>query len=210
MKNKLLNAEQTKNVEAKIRAFEENTGCELVIAVAKESDPYPAAPFRFAMIVTIITSLIVTYFFDFHFDSLLVAGQLLLLLVLVPIGSISFFKKRMLVSSEVEREVNEKTVELFHGLCTTKTQHQVSTFIYFTLLEKQIRLLVDKDINDKIEQKQLDDIVNSLAAEIKGKDFEQAIIHCIDNVESLVLTALDGKVNQVAPDEIKNQIVWIS
>lgn len=209
MKKKILNDTEITNVESKIRAFEENTGCELVVAIAQESDPYPAAPLRFAFIVMIILSLIATYFLSFHFDSILVFGQIILFLLFIPIGSLKFIKKRILVPVEVNREVNEKSVELFHELCTTKTTHRVSTFLYFSLLERQIRLLVDKDLYEKIEQSQLDSIVANLSAEIKQKKFSEGIVHSIERIEELVSNAFGQKLEQIPPDQIKNQIFWV-
>lgn len=207
--NKILGPEGNAKVEARIKSFEENTGCELVVAIARESDPYPAAPLRFSFITTIIISLVATYYLSFHFDSILVLAQVVLILIFIRVGNINWVKKRVLVDAEVEREVNEKAVETFHELCTTKTQHQVSTLLYFSLLEKQIRLLVDKDLNEKIEQTTLDKIVNNLSFEIKSKKFADGIIHSIDSIEVMVLEAFGQKLDQVPPNEIKNQIFWL-
>lgn len=204
-----LNKEQNHKVEEKIKQFEENTGCELVVAIAEESDPYPAAPLRFGFLAMITLSLIATYYFEFHIDTYLVFAQLILMIILAQLGRIPYFKKLMLLESEVQREVGEKSIELFYQLCSTKTEHKVSTLLYISLLEKQIRLLVDKDLNEKIDQKKLDNVVHNLSNELKNKKFGDGVIHAIDTIEQMVLEAFGEKLNQVAPNEIKNKVFWL-
>src|SRR5690606_28334997 len=62
----MLIQDDVKLVEDKLKQFERNTGCELLLVVANTADPYPAAPWRFGFIAALLISLVFTYFFEFQ------------------------------------------------------------------------------------------------------------------------------------------------
>ena len=58
--------EDVKAVESRLRMFEENTGCELLLVVAESSDEYPAATFRFGLVATFLFNLVFSHYFEFQ------------------------------------------------------------------------------------------------------------------------------------------------
>ena len=206
---KFLNKNDEPLVSKAIENFELETGAELVIAVARVSDPYPAAPLRFAMIAGVLTTLFLSSFIQMNYDFLWIIIYFLIMLALIPIGKIARIKKMILTDDEIDREVNEKAMELFYQLCTTKTDHKVSTFMYFSLLERKIRLLVDEDLKEKLNQQILDEIVEHLANHFKQGSFKDGLLESIATIQKEVMGAYPDKCSQTTNHQIHNQIFWI-
>jgi uncharacterized membrane protein len=206
---KFLSKDDEPQIAQAIEEFEQSTGAEMVIAVSKSSDPYPAASLRFAIVAGLIISMIVSFFFEFKYDFLWILAYFVVMLLMIPIGMIPSVKKRLLVDNETDREVNEKAVELFHQLCTTKTEHKVSTFMYFSLMERKIRLMVDADLKDKFSQEDLDLIVEKMSNHFKLKDFKGGLLESISTIKERFKQEFPEKLSQVAPDQIHNEIFWV-
>ena len=62
---KILIQDDLKAVETRLKQFEANTGCELLLVIADASDPYPAASLRFGLVGAIVSSLIFSYYYTY-------------------------------------------------------------------------------------------------------------------------------------------------
>ena len=206
---KFLNKNERPLISKSIENFELETGAELVIAVAKVSDPYPAAALRFAIVTGFFLTMLLSLFFEITYDFLWPAIYFLIMLVLIALGNISQIKKRILTNEEIDREVNGKAMETFYELCTTKTNHKASTFMYFSLMERKIRLLVDEDLKEKLNQQILDEIVERLSEHFKNGNFKDGILESIETIKKEVLAMYPEKCSQVSENQINNQIFWI-
>lgn len=206
---KFLNEKDNQEIADAIEQFETLTGAELVIAVANQSDPYPGAVYRGAIFIGLILSSIIAYFTPEDYQQYSIIGYFLIILILLPIARLTFIKKLFLDQIEKEREVKEKVYDYFYKLCTTKTSHKTSTFLYFSLLEKKIELLVDEDLNKEMSQEELNQIVARISEHFKKHEFKEGIIESIETLKTKVLAKFPDKCNQITPNEIKNQIHWI-
>lgn len=207
--SRFLNKNDEPVVSNAIATFEQTTGAELVIAVAKSSDPYPAATLRFAIISGLIISMLMTFFIEISYDFLWIAVYFFTLIIMVPIGKLSFFKRQTLTDTETNREVNEKAIEKFFELCTTKTDHKVSTFMYISLLEKKLVLLVDEGLKEQFDQEQLDSITEKLTHHFQQNKFKDGLLELIESIQNEVLIAFPEKCAQISSDQIHNQVFWI-
>lgn len=208
-KRKILSQDEETQIEEKIKSFEDETGSELIVCVAKACDPYPAAILRFAIIAAFVTSFLASLYLDFAFNYYLILLQFLLLIVFIFVGRTSAVKKYALSQVETEREVDEKALELFFLLGSSQTTHRSSIFLLVSLFEKRIKLLVGRDIKEKLSQEDLDDIVQTIQSEFKRKLFFSGLTKAIDTISVDIKKNFPDKVMSEAPDELENKITWL-
>jgi uncharacterized membrane protein len=139
----ILIQDDVKLVETKLKAFEANTGCELLIVVANASDPYPGASWRFGVVSSFFITFTFSHYLDFHHSYLWPLFFFVLVGFMTWVGHFAWAKKLALSKWEVDRECSEKAIEYFHTLGTSKVSHKVTAMIMVSILEKRIQVLVD-------------------------------------------------------------------
>lgn len=209
-KRKILKKAEEKKIEKLIQDFEQKTGTELILVIAKSSDPYPGASLRFAIVFSTLLTMIATLVFDFRELFYIPLFQLISVLFFALLGNISFIKKLTLNKTEVQRETNEKAMEFFYTYGPSRAQHKVSILLYISLLEKQLRLLVDQVLSERLEQKDLDSIIQILQEEFKSPNFYDGLETAIETLEGKILHFFPQKVLREAPAQLQNKIIWES
>ncbi|MBG59673.1 MAG: hypothetical protein CME67_04105 [Halobacteriovoraceae bacterium] len=209
LNKKILNKEEEQQLKERVAQFENNTGAELVLAVANESDPYPGAVLRSALFLSFFTTLLLSYFIEFGYSYLYIVSQLILTFLFLPLSRMKLFKSWALVDSEVDREVKEKALEVFFTHCSEKASHSNETLIYTSLYEKRIEVLVGKNIKEKILQEDLEEIVNKIKDGFGKKSYLKAYRDGLELLESKLLEAFPEKVSQSGADELSNSVLWL-
>lgn len=208
MKNIILQ-EDIQLIESRIQQFEAKTGCELLLVVAKASDSYPGASWRFGVMSGLILTFIFSLYFEFHHAywwPLFIFGAILLML---RIGNFPQAKRLALHDGEVEVETKQRAVECFHLLGTSKVSHKVTAMIFVSELEKQIIVLVDEMLKSRLSQEELDDLVAIMKANFQGNQMAQGFYQSIESLETKILQDFGGKVSEVNSSELSNQIHFL-
>lgn len=205
----ILSGQETSSIQSRIKEFERNTGCELLLVVAKESDDYPAAPWRFGVIVGFILTILFSLYFEFHHSYLWPLLMIVATLLGVFIGHQSWAKRLALADDEVARETFEKAVESFHTLGTSKVSHKVTAMIMVSVLERRITVLVDEKLKTQITQAELDELVSIMQIHFKQGHMQSGFIASIESLEKKVLKDFGGKVSDINPAELNDQIIFI-
>ncbi len=205
----ILIQDDVKLVESKLKSFEENTGCELLLILAKESDLYPGASMRFGIIGGFILTFIFSLFFEFHHAYFWPLAMLLVTVVMIWIGHFRPMKKFALSDIEVDRECFEKAVEYFHTMGTSKVSHQVTAMIYVSVLERKIFVLVDEKIKSKISQTELDELVTIMKTHFKNGNMALGFTQSMESLEQKILKDFGGKVGERNPGELDNKLHFL-
>lgn len=196
-------------VQDRLRAFEKKTGCELLLIVAKAADEYPGASWRFGVIAATLTSVIFGYFFEFQHQLSWPLFFIVLTMCFVFVGNYQFFKRFALNSQEVDRETQEKAIELFHTLGSSKVSHKQTALILASVLEKRIVVLVDEKLKTELSQDELDHLVTIMQPHFKKGDMARGFISSIEALEEKILKDFRGQVSDAGPDELKNEIIFL-
>lgn len=196
-------------VTTKIIDFENQTGAELVLAIAKSSDPYPAAGLRIAIFLSFVLSTLLAYFIDFSFSFLYILIQFVLVFLIAPFTQIPWVKRLGLIDFEVEREVGEKALEIFYTKCSELSEHSNEALIYISQFERRIEVLVGKRLREKISQEQLDEVIQKIQSGYEKKHYLEANIHGIEMLQKYILEAFPDKVSQNHANDLSNQILWL-
>lgn len=207
--NNLLMQEDIKLIESSIRSFEEKTGCELLVVHAKSADAYPGATWRFGLIGGLVITFIFSLFFDFHHSVLWPITTFIVTLFMVWVGHFAWAKKFALSDAEVNREFHEKAIEYFHTLGTSKVSHKVTAMIMVSLLEKRVAVLVDEKLKSEITQEELNELVDIMTRHFKAGNMAMGFVQSIESLEQKILKDFNGKVSEVNPSELADQIHFV-
>ena len=201
--------DDVKLVEAKLRQFEENTGCELLLVVAEQSDEYPAAPFRFGLITSFLFNLVFSHYFEFQHAELWPICFLVTFIIFTWIGRFAPVRRLALTDGEVERESREKAIELFHTEGTSRVSHQLTAMIMVSVLEHQIHVLVDKTLKEQISQAELDDLILIMQKHFRSGNMALGFTESMASLEEKILKDFGGKVGDKHPGELKDTILFL-
>lgn len=201
--------DDVKSIEEKLKIFEKNTGCELLLVHAKQSDAYPAASWRFGTLAGFALTFIFSLFLEFNHGYFWPLAMLLFTVIMVWVGHFPWAKKFALSNIEIERETMEKAVEYFHTLGTSKVSHKVTAMIMVSVFEKRIIVLVDEKLKTQITQAELDDLVNIMRTHFRAGNMGLGFMQSIESLEQKILKDFGGKVSEVNPSELKDQILFL-
>lgn len=201
--------EDTKIIESRLCEFEAKTGCELLLVVANSSDPYPAASLRFGVISGFILSFLFVLFFEFTHHTIYPLSFFIITVFMIWVGQVPFFKRLALSEQEVNRESYEKAIESFFNLGSSKVSHKVTAMIMVSVLEHKIHVLVDEKLKTRIDQKDLDELVNLMSIQFAGGNTSLGFIHSIEKLEAKILSEFGGKVSEHHVSELANQVFFI-
>ena len=175
--------EQKEKIASAVKASEANTSGEIVPVFLKKSDFYPAAHFRCAIVASFLLSLLLYYSWiriedPIYFIWIQIPGLLLGHLLAYH----SKVKRFFTTKKEMREEVRQRAVEAFftHQLHTTRDRTGI--LIMVSWLERRIEVLADSGINEKVEQKVWDEIVEHFGKKLGANElvegFCEAITSC--------------------------------
>lgn len=204
-----ISQEDKELIESRLKTFESNTGCELLLILAGESDQYPGASWRFGILSGFVLTFIFSLFFEFHHSYIWPVATLIITLLMTWIGHFKWAKKFALSEIEVERETYEKALEYFHTLGTSKVSHKVTAMIMVSLLERKIMVLVDEELRSKITQPELDELITIMRKHFKENHMALGFIESIASLEEKILNDFGGKVSDANPSELKDTLHFL-
>lgn len=206
----ILIQDDVKLVETKLKQFETNTGCELLLVLARSSDDYPGASWRFGILAGFVLTFIFSLFLEFEHSYTWPFAMLFLTLLMVWLaGLLPKAKSLALTDLEVDRECTEKAVEYFHTLGTSRVSHKVTAMIMVSVFERKIIVLVDDHLKSKITQQELDELVQIMKVHFKKGHMAAGFTQSIESLEEKILKDFGGKVSNVPPSELKDQIHFL-
>lgn len=196
-------------VEGRLKQFEVNTGCELLLVCADSSDLYPAASWRFGMIGGFILTFIFSLFFEFHHGYMWPVAMFVTTVLMVWIGHYNWAKKFALSDIETNRESLEKAIEYFHTLGTSKVSHKTTAMIMVSILERKIYVLVDEKLKTEITQAELDELVAIMQKHFKEGNMGLGFVSSIEALEAKILKDFGGRVSNVSSSELSDKIHFL-
>lgn len=196
-------------IEERLKVFEMNTGCDLLLVVAKNSDQYAVAPWRFSVFSSCIALYIFSLYSNFSLPYYYPISFSLLLFLTYFIGKISFVKKIFVKDEEIDQECHEYAIKNFYQLGISKIAHKVTAMIMVSLWEKRISVLVDSTLKEKISQEELDELVDMMKIHFKKNDYRNGFIASIDSLEKKILKDFGGKVTELNVRELSDKVHFI-
>jgi putative membrane protein len=197
---KITNIDKEK-IKLAIKEVELKTSGEIVPVILSQSDFYPAAHFRLALIIGIFSSLICYYTYDFDDPILLIWSQVLGLIVGYLLAYLPFLKRIFTTQKEINEEVYQRSLEIFYENKVSITRDRTGIMIYVSLLERKVEVLADCGINEKVDKDYWSELVKSLSTDISNGHMIDGIIKSINTCGEKLIESFPIK------DDDTNEIV---
>jgi putative membrane protein len=202
----MISKQEQNQIRDLIAKAERKSHTEIVPMIVSSSDTYPAANFRCAIIVSFLFSL------GLYFSPLSIVNPIYYLWIQLPglllgyyLGQIPVFTRLLITKSEIEFETRQRAYEAFfeHGIHLTKRNNGVLIFI--SLLERRIRIVTDKAVKDKIEQKIWEEIISQFAHKVQKESLAEALKQTIEATANVLEYYFPGLGDR--PSELKNDLI---
>jgi len=169
--------EQLLQIQKAVEAAEKNTRGEIVPVAIANADHYEYVRFRTPLLAMLLATGLL-----FLLTKHLSAG--LLFLAQVVSFTITYFllnqfpklKYFVLTAEEIDREVDRKSLELFHEYHLEKTENRTGILIAVFLEERRVKILADIGINQLVPPKTWDLVVSDMITEIKNNQIASAMV----------------------------------
>lgn len=194
-------------IKSLVNEAEKRTKSEIVPMIVHQSDHYPAAHFRAAIIVSFLFSLAL------YFSPFSIINPIYFLWIQLPglyvgyfLGHVPAIKRMLITKEEIDFEVGQKAYEAFfhHNLHLTANHNGV--LILVSVMEKKIKIITDIGINQKVQQKVWDDIVYEFTEKLKLGEHMEGIKGTIKAVSDVLENYFPANGAEKA-NELKNDLI---
>jgi putative membrane protein len=188
-----------------VREAEKQTAGEIVPMLVGQSDEYPGARWRLA-IVTALLSGALAYFFLDDFDPVWILwAQIPGLYIGYWLGSFGAVLRPFLVSSKIDEEVHQRAVQAFflHNLHATKDRTGILVMV--SLLEHRVEILADTGINAKVPRDMWEKILNDMIGKIKSGDLTEGFCAAVRECGEVLAKDFPG--THENPNELSDRVI---
>ena len=202
----MLSKKEKNKLKNKVEEIEKKTDAEIVPMVLPESDLYPEAHLRLAILLSFLACG-VYYFLPFYVSDPIIflwiqAGGLIVGYFLTFIDPI---KRFLLLKTEVEEEVHQRALQAFYHQGVHETRDRTGVLVLISMLEHRVEILVDTSIAQKINDSTWEDQVSKLVDKIKNKQLAEGLENCLEEIgETLSQDFPKTEGNQ---NELKNSVL---
>ncbi len=200
----LTQSDQDKISEA-VREAELLTTGEIVPMVVTQSDDYPGARWRLAIVTAMFFGFL-AYFFLGDFDPAWILWvQIPGLYIGYWLGTFSAVLRPFLESSKVDEEVHQRALQAFISLDLHATKDRTGILIMASLFERRVEILADTGINAKVSSDTWQGIVADMIGRIKSDDLTEGFCIAVRECGGVLAKNFPGSHDN--PDEISNKVV---
>ncbi|HPA73125.1 MAG TPA: TPM domain-containing protein [Spirochaetota bacterium] len=217
-----ISQEGKNSIIAAVQAAEKRTSGEIVPMIVSDSSRYPAATFLTAMALSICAGVIAAFFITRHEGSFAMLESLRLgrmsslvafLAVFLPslplfsalIAAFPVIKKLFLPRSEMTEQVSETAFASFYRHQLDETAERNGILLFISIFERQVKIIADRGINEKVDPGKWDEIAVKLAEGIRRGAPADAVMEAVRQCGEVLARHFPGKKGD--RDELRNIIV---
>ncbi len=194
-------------IEDAIQNAEALTSAEIIPIVLAQSDFYPAAHFRLAILCALSLNPIIHYIpWEWEEPTWYLWVQVPALIFGYFLGFRPSFKKLFSTSSEIKEEVHQKALELFHRHKVHTTKNRNGVLILVSLLERRVEIIPDHGIIQNIESNKIQQIIKRMTRTIKREGVESGLIFGIQALGELFQEKFPIQSETDRPNELSNSL----
>lgn len=201
-----LSREEQEELVKCVMDVEKKTSGEIVPVIASSSYDYPRASHLGGLLLGVLASVCIAMLLGredmWVFLSLFLASYLLFskLLSAIPELKMPFITKR-----EMREEVEEAALTAFHVHGLHCTRDLTGIIIYVSVYERQVQILADRGINEKVDPAVWDEVVAEITKGIKAGKPGEAICQGVRRCGELITEHFPIKHDDT--DELPNLII---
>lgn len=175
----MINLDEQKMIEDAVVKVEKTTSGEVKVVVVEKSSQYRSANYRLGILFALLT---VFFPFTQNLGLTILYFQIPLFILGYLIAFISPIKSFFLSQDEKNEEVNQRAMQAFFENNLHTTTDRTGILIFVSLLERQVQIMADTGINQKVEKNTWQKTVDQLILNIKKKNLtlglQEAVFQC--------------------------------
>ena len=190
--------------QAVLEAEKQTTG-EIVPMIVAQSDDYPGARWRLAIVTALLFGFLAYFFLD-NLDSVWILWvQLPGLYIGYWLGSFGVVLRPFLVSSKVDEEVHQRALQAFFSRDLHATKDRTGILVMASLLEHRAEILADTGISAKVSKDAWEGILTGMIGRIKSGDLTEGLCTAVHECGEVLAKDFPGTHDN--PDEISNKVM---
>jgi len=192
-------------ISSAVREAEKQTTGEIVPMIVAQSDDYPGARWRLAIVTALLFGFL-AYFFLYDFDPVWILwAQIPGLYLGYWLGSFGAVLRPFLLSSKIDEEVHQRAVQAFFSRDLHATQDRTGILVIASLLEHRVEILADTGINAKVSKDTWQGIVADMIGKIKSGDLTEGFCTAVRECGDVLAKDFPGTHDN--PNEISDKII---
>lgn len=200
----LTQLDQDRISKAVLEAEKHTTG-EIVPMIVTQSDDYPGARWRLAIVIALLFGFLAYSFLGDYDPVWILWAQIPGLYIGYWLGAFDVILRPFLLSSKIDEEVYQRALQAFITRDLHATKDRTGILIMVSLLEHRVEILADTGINAKVSGDTWQKIVSNMIGNIKSGDLAEGF--CIAVRECGEVLAKDFPGTHDNPDEISNKVI---
>jgi putative membrane protein len=196
----MININDQKMIEDTVAHVEKITSGEVKVVMVDQSDRYPAAYLRCGILFALLSVFLPLPLTHAHS---LLYFQTPLFFLGVAICFIPAIKSFFISKRESSDEVAQRAQQAFFENNLHNTKDRTAILIFVSLMERQVEILADTGINERVEKDAWDKIMMTLIGNIKKKNLTHGIMEAVSECGKILATHFPP--NGSNPNEISNR-----
>ena len=193
-------------VEEAVKTVELTTSGEIVPAIFRQSDSYPASHFRLSLFAGLLVPSILLFFTDLIQTTIEVLWyQIPGIIIGYYIAYIPQLKRLFSTKAEKLEEVHQRALQAFFENNLHTTKGRTGILIMISVLEHRVEILADKGINDKVPQDTWNKILAPLVYSLKNDRLGEGLVQTI--VECGKVLSMHFPIQEDDKNELSNKII---
>ena len=172
----MININDQKMIEDTVAQVEKITSGEVKVVVVDQSDAYPASYLRCGILFALLSVFLPLPLTHAHS---LLYFQTPLFFLGVIICFIPSIKSLFVSKHQSKEEVAQRALQAFFENRLHTTQERTGILIFVSVMERQVEILADTGIHEKVEKDTWDKIMMTLIGNIKKKNLTHGIMEAV-------------------------------
>ena len=200
----LTQSERDRISQAVLEAEKLTTG-EIVPMIVAQSDDYPGARWRLAIVIALLFGFLAYFFLDDFDPAWILWVQIPGLYIGYSLGTFGVVLRPFLARSKIDEEVHQRALQAFFSRDLHATKDRTGILVMASLLEHRVEILADTGINAKVSQETWQGILTELIGKIKSGDLTEGICNAVRECGEVLAEDFPGTHDN--PNEISNKII---
>ncbi len=206
--DKYLNDKTKKKIKETIEQIEQKSDAEVVVVVANNCNRYRYSIFLYALLSMLIVPFLIKLS-GISFDNIQLFSLMIATFLFVGISlEYSKFKYKIIPKKVKMHRCEEMAFKQFERLGINRTKNHKALLIFVSLNERYIRVIADKNIDDKANENLWRELVSDFSKCAKEQGINDALLLMVSRCGDFLKNNFPRE-DKIKENELSNEVVEI-